>query len=105
MRLISCDVFTAELPEMEWLVEGLFEKDSIVSLFSPPGAGKSFLALSWAMSIASGRPWLGRPVSQGAVIYIASEGPRGMRRRAAGWMRYHNVASVPDMYFLPDSVG
>ncbi len=50
-------------------------------LYGPPGVGKSFLALDAALHVAAGRPWAGRKVRQGGVVYIASEGASGFRKR------------------------
>lgn len=55
-------------------------------LWGRPGSGKSFVAVSMAAAVASGRPWMGRSVTQGPVIYGAGEGgvPNvGMRIQAA----------------------
>src|SRR5687768_3900466 len=55
----------AELPPAQWLIEPLFQANSQIVLYGPPGVGKSFVALSFALSIASGRDWLGHRVTQG----------------------------------------
>lgn len=55
-----------------WVVDGIFSGLSL--LWGEPGAGKSFVAISVAASVASGRPWLGRHTRQGRVVYIAGEG-------------------------------
>jgi hypothetical protein len=92
------------LPEAEWLIEPLFEKDSQTILFGPSGEGKSFVALSWAVAVASGTPWMGKyPVVQGPVVYCIGEGPRGMRRRAAAVARHLGLKpeDLKDLYFLP----
>ena len=39
-------------------------------LYGPPGAGKSFVALDFALSVASGRAWHGHEVRQGPVLYV-----------------------------------
>src|SRR4051812_9860926 len=83
--------FSAEpLPEAQWLIEPLFERDSQVVLWGESGSGKSFVALSWALHIATGLPWLGKyPVKKAPVIYCVGEGDRGMRRRGrAGAIEY-----------------
>ena len=50
------------LPDPEWLIENLLIKGNLAVLFGPPGVGKSFLALSWSLAVASEKPWLGREV-------------------------------------------
>jgi hypothetical protein len=99
--IISCDEFTASLPEAQWLVEDIFERDSLVSLFGNPGSMKSFIALSFAAAIATGTPWMGKATIQGPVVYCAGEGVRGMARRAAGWKLHHGIDAIPDLHFYP----
>jgi hypothetical protein len=99
--VVSCDEFTSVLPEASWLIDELFESDSLVTLFGPSGHGKSFIAISWGMAIATGTQWLGRNVKKGVVVYAAGEGARGAQRRAAGWKKYHDIPSVPNMHFYP----
>ncbi len=71
------------LPDPEWLIENLLVKGSFAVLFGAPGVGKSFLALSWALSLAAGKPWLDRAVIGGPVVYIAAEGFGGLKLRVA----------------------
>src|SRR5262249_46295895 len=73
------------LPDPEWLVDGLVGQNALVVLFGPPGVGKSFLALDLALSIATGRPWLGRKTTQGGVVYVYAEGTSELKHRAAAW--------------------
>ncbi len=76
----------------QYLVKGLIEEGSLALLFGAPSSGKSFLALDLAASIAAGRDWCGRRVSQGPVFYIAGEGHAGVRRRLAAWSQFHGIA-------------
>ncbi|MGO4722983.1 MULTISPECIES: helicase RepA family protein [unclassified Inquilinus] len=63
------------------LVKGVLADNSLISIIGAPKCGKTFLALDLAVSIATGAPWRGRSVQQGSVIYIASEGQNGLRKR------------------------
>ena len=67
----------ADLPPPEWLIEGLVPQDGLVVLYGEPRAGKSFVALDWGLSVATGVPWLGHEVRSGEVVYIYAEGTRG----------------------------
>lgn len=69
----------------EWLIADLIEEGTLCQLFGAPKAAKSFLALDWAASIATGRDWNGREVAQGAVFYLAGEGHGGLARRLRAW--------------------
>lgn len=93
------------LPPVEWLLGGVITTDGFAVLYGPPGSLKSFLALAWALHIASGTDWLDKPVRQCGVLYVAGEGVRGMGRRVRAWMRHNNLEGV-DLPFrlLPTSV-
>lgn len=80
-----------DIKPTEWLIDELFPVEAQVLLFGPPGQGKSFLALDWALSIASGRAWHDREVRRGPVIYVAGEGKRGILKRTAAWRQHYNV--------------
>ena len=76
---------------VEYLVDELIEHPSMGLVFGPPGAGKSFATLAMAASVATGTPWLGRDVKQGAVFYLAGEGHAGIGRRLKGWAMHQGV--------------
>lgn len=57
----------------EWLVPGLFGIGDLVAVFGPPGGGKSALVADLAVAVTCGREWFGRPVTRGAVLYVAAE--------------------------------
>lgn len=73
------------LPEPEWMIPGILTRYAYAVLRGRDHAYKSFVALSWAASIATGRPWLGRPVQQGRVLYLVAEGAEGMGKRVRAW--------------------
>ena len=41
-----------DLPDPDWLINGLIPENSLVELYGEPGAGKSFLALDFRAIIA-----------------------------------------------------
>ncbi|MEK7994095.1 MAG: AAA family ATPase [Planctomycetota bacterium] len=75
----------AKLPPPEWLVDGILPSQGFVALCSEPGVGKTFLAIDWALSIASGVEWCGRKVTQGPVVYVIAEGGAGIGQRFEAW--------------------
>lgn len=82
----------AQLPPQSPLIHGnILFKRTTCWIAGQPGTYKSFVALDWAMCIATGRQWLGRDVEQGRVLYIAGEGAAGMWVRARAWLRRHNL--------------
>lgn len=75
----------------QFLVKGLIEKDTLSSLFGPSESGKSFIAVSLAASVASGLPFFGHDVEEGAVVYICGEGKNGIKRRLSAWEEYNGI--------------
>ncbi|HMH48517.1 MAG TPA: AAA family ATPase [Solirubrobacteraceae bacterium] len=92
------------LPPPSWLIPDYIVGRANNMLYGAAGALKSFLALSWSLSIASGLPWGGRPVTQGAVLYIASEGFSGLLRRVDGWCEATGQQRPDAIRFLPEIV-
>jgi hypothetical protein len=92
------------LPSAEWLVEGLIEEESLVTIYGPPGSCKSFLALSTSLCTAAGIPWFGRAMKQGAVIYVAAEGANGMKRRVEAMQADLGVSDDIPFWLVPATV-
>lgn len=89
---VSVGELIENLQPIEWMVEDYIESDSLALIFGAPGGGKSFVTVDFACCIATGTPWHGRPVKQGAVFYIAGEGHNGLARRFAAWSRSTGVS-------------
>lgn len=81
----SAGEMVADLKPIDWLVRGYVEANSLALVFGEPGHGKSFLALDWAASVATGTAWHGNPTKQGAVFLVAGEGHNGIARRLKAW--------------------
>src|SRR5262249_4858307 len=63
-----------EVPPRDWLVEGLWPQRAVGFIGGPPKAGKSWLALDLAISVATGAPFLGRKVlTTGPVLFFLGE--------------------------------
>ncbi len=95
-----------DIKPVEWLIEGYIERNATGVLYGPPGSYKTFMAMSWALSIAAGTGWAGGfNAAQGPVLYIAGEGHRGIGRRAAAWLSANsqNAYEVP-FYITPGAV-
>ena len=88
--------------EPPWLIDGFIHETEIGAFWGAPGTGKSFVALDWALSVATGQPWLGRyPVIQGPVLYMCGEGAPSLAKRIDGWMAAHGVKdTVSNAYFI-----
>jgi AAA domain len=84
-----------------WLLKPLFTRGALVVLYGPPGGGKSFLALDWALSIASGRSWLDYDVlDPGPVVYVVGEGKGGLKKRIRAWLQEHGQVTAPAGFIL-----
>jgi hypothetical protein len=89
---VVVDSETEELPMPQGLLGNLLYEDSIAFLYAKEGRWKSFVALSWALCVATGTPWLGRAVRPSSVLYIASEGARGTGQRIRAWKVHHGLS-------------
>lgn len=81
-----------QMPQPEWLVDGIFPQGLSV-MFGAPKAGKSYLALSMAWSLATGRPWFSRNRDRlpQQVLYLAGEGVGDLRLRAEALLEHTDV--------------
>ena len=82
------------LKDPEWIVNGIFPADAMVTVYGPPGSTKSFFALDIACCIASGKDFNGEPVKKGKVIYVIGEGLRGFKMRIEAWKLAYPDADV-----------
>ena len=69
----------------EWLIKKILPRCGTAALYGESEAYKSFVALNMALTTALGRPWAGRRVYGGPVVYVASEAPAGLRKRKTGY--------------------
>jgi KaiC/GvpD/RAD55 family RecA-like ATPase len=66
------------------IVQGIgVDEGAVVALVGAPNAGKTALAVSLALAVASdASEWLGRKVAGGPVVYFAAEAPASVKLRA-----------------------
>lgn len=81
--------------ESNWLIQDLLMVNSIAILYGDSNIGKSFLTLSMAFSIATGRDFLGRNVKQGASFWLAAEGGGRVNNRFEAIKRHYEVNEAP----------
>lgn len=90
MKLIP--VFSLAAQESpSWLLEGLVPRESFAVLYGKPKAGKSLLALDWALQIAH----RGEPV-----LYVAGEGLGGYGKRLKAWYEVSGEELNPETPLL-----
>jgi hypothetical protein len=92
-RVLSEEEFAAQRAS-EWIVKNILPRAGLVLLIGQSTAGKSFIALDLAGSIARGEPWRGHKVKSGRVAIIAAEGAGGFRKRLAAYSQYHGIEST-----------
>ena len=78
-----------------YLVKGLLQRRTYAELYGQPGQGKTFVALDMAYHVAAAKPWLGRKVHAGVVLYLAYEGIGGMVKRAQALRQKYGDKDVP----------
>src|SRR5262249_36239393 len=82
LELLSLrEILAAPEDPIRWLVADLLPQGGLSVLAGKPKAGKSTLARALALSVAQGKPFLGRSVAQGGVVYLALEEKRGEVKR------------------------
>lgn len=84
----------AELPPIEWQVEGWIPEQSLAVVAGEPRAGKSFVLLDLALRMVHGMPFLGAPTEPCSTIYMAGEGHAGLAGRINAWRSQNDVTAA-----------
>jgi RecA-family ATPase len=86
-------------PPQQWLIDQVIEQHSLAWITGHPGAGKSWVAVDIAASIATGRTWDSNHTQQCPVLYVAAERYRDVRKRIRGWEK-HNRMRTPSLWVM-----
>lgn len=92
------DEFSAKAGDhIPTLVDGLWPENALGFIAAPPKKGKTWVALALAISVATGRPYLGRFLvpQPRTVLYVALEGHRAAIRSRVGAIA-HGLNLNPD---------
>lgn len=92
---ILYDDLDADSASKTWLVDKMLGAGEMSAVYGPPGCGKGVLIEDLALHVASGRPWDGRTVLRGAVLYVALERKKLVERRAIAWRMHHDCHGLP----------
>ncbi|MEV0151557.1 MULTISPECIES: AAA family ATPase [unclassified Nonomuraea] len=87
-----------ELPPASPLIPGVLNRESYAILSGRDGSMKTFVALDWALSLATGTPWNNKPVypmpDRPRVLFLVGEGQAGFQKRVKAWKLAHGVTSL-----------
>jgi AAA domain-containing protein len=78
-----------------FLIDGFLGRDETSIWFGPPECGKSTAKIDAACHVATGRPWCGRAVMRGPVLYVAAERGQTVKRRIMAWRLDHGIDDFP----------
>ena len=81
-----------DLPDLEYLVQGVLPEKSFCVLYGEPGSGKTFIALSLALTCTTGKPWIGRETRCARILYAAAEGVLGIKYRLRAYRQRNEIA-------------
>ena len=91
-----------EMPDPIWLIKDHVTAGAFGCLYGVSGAAKSFIALDMGLCVANGLDFLGKfPVRQAPVLYVCSEGGRGIKKRVRAWMEHNGVGQEGPIRFIP----
>jgi RecA-family ATPase len=92
-----------DIPQPKWLVgdeQQGYMTDGFTVMYGPPKSGKTFVALDWALSMATGQSWHGTRTEAAPVLYVSGEGAGGLHKRVQAWKTQHGTGSSR-LYFIP----
>jgi hypothetical protein len=92
-RIIMLDEMAIDR-EVFWLLDGMMPRGSMGMIYGRGGSGKTALATSLALGIASGT-WFGREAELGGVVYAAFERPGDTQDRLAALRDRHRAKGLP----------
>ena len=91
------------LPEPSYLVDGMLPDRGVGHMVGKSYAGKTFVALDLALSLAQGRDtWFGHRIVEGGcrVAYVAMEGGFDLGQRVDAWTAHNGPVPADRMNFL-----
>lgn len=98
---LTVEDLRAPRPKFQWSVRGLIPRQSTVLIVGEAGAGKTFLLLDLAASVAKGAPFFNRATRRGIVLYQAAEGGRGVEKRLQAYMQNKGLPDGTPFVLMP----
>jgi len=84
-----------EEEEPDPLIESVLDSSGVGIAYGESSIGKTFVVMSMAYAIAAGKSWGGKKVKQGGVLYVATEGFGGMRKRVRALKKQFGGGDIP----------
>lgn len=92
-------------PITQWLIKGIMPMHGVGFIAGASGAGKSFLTLHAALSMAAGRQGVfGRKCAHAGVAYVAAEDFEGCKSRVKAWRLRNPSDEEPDFSLIDGPV-
>lgn len=85
-------------------VEDVLRDNEFSVIYGASNCGKTFFMLDLAMHVALGRPWRGKEVQQGGVIYAALEGGHGTRNRIVAFKNHYQINEKIPLAIIPSNI-
>jgi len=100
-RLATVEELLA-MPEPEYLVNRMLPQVGIGQMFGQSYAGKTFVAIDLAMSLATAQDtWMGETIDNACqVVYVAMEGGFDLGQRIGSWMSGNTPLSTDGIRFM-----
>jgi hypothetical protein len=95
-RLVTFDEMEIDQPAKQWLIKGILARAETSAWIAPPGAMKSALLASAAISVGAGLDWFGyRNKGAAGVVYFAIERADLVKRRLRAHRQRLGLAGTP----------
>jgi hypothetical protein len=89
-------------PRLDYLIQDLLLERGTSVITADYGAFKSFNILDMSLCVATGKPWHGRAVKQGAVVYVIAEGAYTTADRVRAWLIRYGLPA-PSNFFIVET--
>lgn len=88
------------LQQRPWVIDGVLRQGHLMMLYGGWSAGKTFVAIDMALSVAMGIPWTGRATRRSRVLFLSAEDREDVRTRVFAWAQVHGVSDAElDQWF------
>ncbi len=87
-----------------WLIKNLIPAGARIGMvFGASGHGKTYFAIDWMLSIATGQSlWNGLKVMPGKVLYLCGEGHQTAYERMAVWLQQKKITEITDTMYISE---